>query len=184
MDKIRWHGRGGAGVVTAARLLGAGVALYENKNAQSFPAFGPERRGAPVLAFTKISSKPIRDRSQIEDPDCVVVLDSSLLSVIDVFQGLKKGATVIINAAGELEDKEFPPATEIITIDATGIAIETMGVPIVNTAMLGAVAAGTHYIRIESLKKVIADEFRNRGKDGQNIAAAEAAYQIIKEGVS
>lgn len=181
MDKIRWHGRGGAGVVTAARLLGSGVALYEGKYAQSFPTFGPERRGAPVTSFTKISSQPIRDRSMIKDPNYVVVLDSSLMNNIDVFSGLKELGVLIINSPKP--PSHFTPleGITVITIDATGIALEKLGVPIVNTSMLGAVAS-TGLIQLDNLLMMIEEEFKGIGRGRENIEAAEFAYQQVKKG--
>lgn len=179
--KIRWHGRGGAGVVTAARLLGASAALYEGLHAQSFPAFGPERRGAPVQAFTKIASQPIRDRSQIYDPDYVVVLDASLLATVNVLQGLKAGGTVIVNTQASPESLGLPEDFQVITVDATGIALEYLGVPIVNTAMLGAFCAGTGLVDIKSAAKVILEEFGPKGD--RNVQAAQAAYRLVGGGV-
>ena len=180
MHKIRWHGRGGAGVVTAARLLGASASIYEGLYAQSFPAFGPERRGAPVQAFTKISQQPIRDRSQIYDPECVVVLDASLLATVLVFQGLKEGGTCIINTDESAKNLNVPDGFRIITVDATAIALKHLGVPIVNTAMLGAFCASTDLLDLKSVTKIVLDEFGSKGEN--NAAAVEAAYRDVKGG--
>ena len=97
MTEIRWHGRGGLGAFTAARLLGCAVSLYEGKYALAFPSFGPERRGAPVFAFTRIDNKPITDRSEVVECDIAIVLDDTLFGD-PVRNGLKPGATVIVNA--------------------------------------------------------------------------------------
>ncbi len=177
MYKVRWHGRGGAGVVTAARLLGTGAALVEGWHAQSFPAFGPERRGAPVQAFTKISSEPIRDRSQIYDPDFVVVMDATLLSTVNVLQGLKPGGSVVVNTQVSADALGLGGGYKVSTVDATGIALKHLGVPIVNTAMLGAFCAAAGLVDLSSALKVIADEFGVRGD--KNVAAAQEAYDVV-----
>ncbi|ENN96494.1 pyruvate ferredoxin oxidoreductase subunit gamma [Methanocaldococcus villosus KIN24-T80] len=175
MIEIRFHGRGGQGAVTAARIL-AKAAFYDGKYCQAFPFFGVERRGAPVKAFTRIDDKPIRLRCQIYEPDYIVVQDSTLLDVVNVFEGLKKDGAVIINT---VKDMEFDYKT--YCIDATGIALEVLGVPIVNTAMVGAFAGATKLVSLESIKKAILETFS--GKLGEkNALAAEKAYnEIIKK---
>lgn len=157
MFQIRWHGRGGQGAVTAAKIFGLAIS-YENKYAQCFPAFGVERRGAPVLAFTKIDTIPILDRSQVYTPDLIVVLDNQLVETIDVTDGLKNGGTIIINAT-RIPDKLSKLPYKIVNVDATKIAIELMGKAIVNTPMLGAVCAVTDYVSFESLEKAIFESF-------------------------
>lgn len=159
MVEIRWHGRGGQGGVTAATLAGMAAALYEGKYAQSFPAFGAERRGAPVLAFTRVSDRPIRARSQVYQPFCVVVMDETLLAVTDVGGGLKSGGWLLINCR-TMPAGFYPPAgLNIATVDATEIAMNTLGIPIVNTAMLGALAGATGLIGIESIQRAISNGF-------------------------
>ncbi|MFQ5888402.1 MAG: 2-oxoacid:acceptor oxidoreductase family protein, partial [Candidatus Hydrothermarchaeales archaeon] len=118
MKEIRFHGRGGQGVVTAADVL-AIAAFYDKKFCQSFPAFGVERRGAPVMAFSRIDDKPIRRRNQIRSPDYVVVQDSTLLEVIDVSSGIKDGGTVIINTSKSLDKISLKTPAAIQTVDAT-----------------------------------------------------------------
>ncbi|GAG23944.1 unnamed protein product, partial [marine sediment metagenome] len=138
--EIRWHGRGGQGAVTSTELV-AQAAINEGKYAQAFPAFGAERRGAPVVAFIRIdSSRPIRVRAEIVEPDIVVVLDPSLLRVVDVTSGLKASGILVVNTPKEPEEiiKEFGLKWSLATVDATEIARELLGVPIVNTAMIGA----------------------------------------------
>jgi len=181
--EIRWHGRGGQGAVTSAELL-AQAAINEGKYAQAFPSFGPERRGAPVLAFVRISSKqPIRLRSGIVEPDVVVVLDSSLLRIVDVTSGLKNSGIVIINTKKQAEQlgKEFNVDWSLATVDATKIARELLGVPITNTAMVGALIKATDVVRLESLFEPIRHRFGRLAE--RNIEAMERAYEetLIEE---
>ena len=139
MTEIRWHGRGGLGAFTAARLLGCAVSLFEGKYALAFPSFGPERRGAPVFAFTRIDDKAITDRSEVVSCDCAVVLDDTLFGD-PVKNGLKPGATVIINTT---KDKSLfaIDGVQVVTVDATGLALEILGRPITNVPLLGALIA-------------------------------------------
>jgi len=181
--EIRWHGRGGQGAVTSAELL-AQAAINEGKYAQAFPSFGPERRGAPVLAFVRISSKqPIRLRSGIVEPDIVVVLDSSLLRIVDVTSGLKDSGIVIINTKKQAEQlgKEFNVDWSLATVDATKIAQELLGVPITNTTMVGALIKATDVVRLESLFEPIRHRFGRLAE--RNIEAMERAYEetLIEE---
>ena len=134
MTEIRWHGRGGLGAFTAARLLGAAVSLHEGKYALAFPSFGPERRGAPVFAYTRIDGSPITDRSEVTACDCAVVLDDTLFGD-PVKSGLKPGATVIINTTKPKEDFQINGA-QVVTVDATGLALEILGRPITNCRQL------------------------------------------------
>ena len=175
MIEIRFHGRGGQGAVTAAKIL-AKAAFYDGKYSQGFPFFGVERRGAPVMAFTRIDDKKIIIRSQIYNPDYVIVQDPTLLDAVNVVEGLKEEGIVVINTTKENLDLGF----KTYTIDATGIALDVLGVPIVNTTMLGAFVGATKLISLESLKRAILDTFK--GKLGEkNAKAAEVAYSIISE---
>ncbi|MCK9152148.1 pyruvate synthase subunit PorC [Methanobacterium alcaliphilum] len=175
MIEIRFHGRGGQGAVTAAEIL-AKAAFEDGKYVQAFPFFGVERRGAPVMAFTRIDDKPIRRRYQVYNPDYVVVLDDGLLDVVDVFSGLKNDGVVILNTNKEVPSHE---GSETHVIDATGIALEKLGLPIVNTVMLGAFAGATNQVTLDSLIKIIKETFP--GKIGsKNADAAEAAYKHVK----
>jgi pyruvate ferredoxin oxidoreductase gamma subunit len=177
LTEIRWHGRGGQGAVTSAELI-ALAAIKEGKFAQAFPSFGPERRGAPVLAFNRITeSEHIRVRSAVTQPDIVVVLDPGLLGIIDVTSGLKDGGTVIINSSKELVDikLQFEGAWRLAVVNATAIALELLKVPIVNTAMLGALVKASGIIKLDSLTGLIEERF---GKLGQkNIKACKRAYE-------
>ncbi|OPY53866.1 MAG: Pyruvate synthase subunit PorC [Methanosaeta sp. PtaU1.Bin060] len=177
MKEIRLHGRGGQGSVTAAELIA--VAAFEDKRfSQAFPAFGVERRGAPVMAFARIADRPIRIRSQIYDPDYVVVQDVSLLDVVDVASGLKSGGKIIINTDRPKESLKLDTRAEVVTIDATKIAMEILGRPIVNTTMLGAFAGATKEVTQESLNKAISERFHGElGK--KNLLAIKTAYERV-----
>ncbi len=181
--EIRWHGRGGQGTVTSAELL-ARAAIDEGKYAQAFPSFGPERRGAPVLAFDRISdNKPIRARAEITEPDVVVVLDPGLLTIVNVTSGLKKDGTVIINTSKTLQDIDSKLGNKwrLAVVDATKIAKELLGVNIVNTTILGAVLRATEVVKLESLFEPLRERF-GRLSD-RNIEAMKKGFSetIIKE---
>jgi pyruvate ferredoxin oxidoreductase gamma subunit len=181
--EIRWHGRGGQGAVTSAELL-ARAAINEGKYAQAFPAFGPERRGAPVLAFDRISSQePVRVRAEIKEPDVVIVLDPTLLRVVNVTSGLKEEGMLIINTRKSLQDmhSEFGNNWRLALVDAFKIARELLGVPIVNTTMLGALLKATSVVKMESLIEPLQERF-DRLAD-RNINAMKRAFEeaVLKE---
>ncbi len=173
MIEIRFHGRGGQGVVTAARLL-AEAAFLEGKHFQAFPFFGAERRGAPVVAFARIDRKPIRTRAQVYEPNHVVVLDSTVLEAVNVTSGLKRGGIVAINAE---EAPEALKGTKVALVDATSIALDKLGVPITNTAMLGALAKATRVVSLDSLTKAVEKFFKEK-LAVKNVAAVKAAYEM------
>jgi pyruvate ferredoxin oxidoreductase gamma subunit len=175
--EIRWHGRGGQGAVTSAEML-ARAAIIEGKYAQAFPAFGPERRGAPVLAFVRIDAgHPVRERAEITKPDVVVVLDSGLLSIVNVAAGLKPGGIAIINTKDNTEQlkKAFGSNCVLATVDASSIAREVLGVPITNTTMVGAVIKATGVIKLESLVEPLKHRF-GRLAD-KNIEAVKRGFE-------
>jgi pyruvate ferredoxin oxidoreductase gamma subunit len=171
MYEIRIHSRGGQGGVTAARLL-ALAAIHDGKYATACPFYGAERRGAPIVSFVRIDDKPIKVYSQIKKPDMVVVLDSSVMDVVDVMQGIKKGGRVFVNSAHK---KEFNDVSSY-HVDLTGIALKeklvVAGSPILNTPVLGALAK-MGIISADSAKKAIREMF----SDERNVKAAEVAYQ-------
>lgn len=177
MIEIRFHGRGGQGAVTAAELL-AVAAFNDGYYSQAFPAFGVERRGAPVLAFTRINDEKIRVRSQIYSPDYVIVQDSTLVKTVNVVEGLKEDGMVVINS--NKDPKEFDIGREIRAIDATKISLDVIGRPIMNTTMLGAFAGATGVVSLESVKKAVGDRFEGKIKE-RNVRAVEMAYGKIKE---
>ncbi|RBQ23344.1 Pyruvate synthase subunit PorC [Candidatus Methanobinarius endosymbioticus] len=176
MIEIRFHGRGGQGAVTAAEIL-AKAAFEDGKYSQTFPFFGVERRGAPVRAFTRIDDKPIQIRYQVQNPDYVIVLDDGLLDVIDVFSGIKNDGKVIINTIKK-ENLTENKDKEVYDIDATGIALENLGVPIVNTIMLGSFSKKSGEVSLDSIIKVIKETFPGKLGD-KNSKAAKVAYDQI-----
>jgi pyruvate ferredoxin oxidoreductase gamma subunit len=178
MKEIRFHGRGGQGVVTAAEIL-AVSAFYDGKYSQAFPVFGTERRGAPVTAFSRIDDEFIVIRNQIYEPDYVVVQDSTLLDVINVAQGLKDDGKILINTEKNASEVELNTKAELRTINATKIALEHLGRPIVNTTMLGAFIALTEEINLDSLKNAISKRFPEKLAQ-KNLNAVEAAYNIME----
>ncbi|MBI4830241.1 MAG: 2-oxoacid:acceptor oxidoreductase family protein [Candidatus Lindowbacteria bacterium] len=178
MIEIRFHGRGGQGAVTSAKIL-ADAFFREDKHVQSFPAFGVERRGAPVMAFTRIDEKPIFIRCNVYEPDIVVVLDPTLLGETDVVGGLKSGGLIVLNSPNQsVEIAEFKPFA-VATVNATEIAVRhglgTKSNPIVNTAILGAFARATGIVSIESVVECIRVGVPKAAD--KNAAAAREAYE-------
>jgi 2-oxoacid:acceptor oxidoreductase gamma subunit (pyruvate/2-ketoisovalerate family) len=181
MIEIRFHGRGGQGAQVASKILAVAF-FHEGFCVQSFPAFGVERRGAPVMAFLRIDQQPIQLRVNIYEPDHIVVLDPTLIGAIDVTSGLKPDGWILINSSqssgtfGHL--KNFRTAT----VDATSIAIRNgLGSrmnPIVNTAILGAFSKVTGLVGIDSIALAIREEIP--AKKGENVQAAREAYQEVK----
>lgn len=182
MKEIRWHGRGGNGGFTSARLLGHAAALYCEKYAQAFPSFGPERRGAPVLGFTRIDDVPITDHSQIYQCDCIIVLDETLIETVNVLEGLKEGGFLLINSAKSIEEFQrlpgFGQTKNLTVLDATAIALRELGNNIVNTAMLGAVAGKTNFVTLDSLEHAIDDSMRRDLRE-RNKRAVRSAYALV-----
>ena len=173
MIEIRLHGRGGQGAVTASEIL-AIAAFKEGQFSQAFPSFGPERTGAPVESYCRIDKKFINLRTHIYEPDFLLVLDSSLLKTVDITNGLKKKGVIIINS-------EEKPKLEYKTyhIDATKIAMEVLGKPIVNTAMLGAFAKATKLISLKSIEEAMKEKFSGKLLE-KNITAITKAYNETK----
>ncbi|NQU65943.1 MAG: 2-oxoacid:acceptor oxidoreductase family protein [SAR324 cluster bacterium] len=181
MLEIRFHSRGGQGGVVAGKLLS--VALFkEGIHVQAFPNFGVERRSAPVMAFVRLDDQPIRIRTQIYNPDHLVILDQSLLEMLDVTQGLKPGATIILNSEKRPEDFDFGVDFKVVTVDASSIAVKhglgSVTQPIVNTAILGAIAKVFKIVKIESVVAAIKEE--SPAKSEENAAAALEAYEMVE----
>ena len=181
--EVRWHGRGGQGAVTSAELV-AQAAIGEGRYGQAFPSFGPERRGAPVVAFVRVSNtEPIRIRAEITQPDVVIVLDPGLLPVVNVIAGLKPGGTVIVNTRKTPEQirDEFKINHRIATVNATKIAKEVLGVNIVNTTMVGALLKTSGIVKIESVTEPLKARFGKLA--AKNFASMKRAYDetVIKE---
>jgi pyruvate ferredoxin oxidoreductase gamma subunit len=152
------------------------AAIEEGKYAQGFPSFGPERRGAPVVSFARVDDKPIRLRSKIYQPDVAVVLDPSLLKILDPSQGLKPGGLLIINTNKSIEQirSEFGYKVRVAVVDADLIAREELGLPITNTTMLGALVRGTGIVQLDSMIPPLKSRF-GRGAE-RNLKAFRRAY--------
>jgi pyruvate ferredoxin oxidoreductase gamma subunit len=164
--------------VTAAELI-AVAAFEDGKWSQAFPYFGTERRGAPVTAFARIADQPIRIRSQIYEPDYVIVQDPSLISSVDVAGGIKEDGLIIVNSEKKPGDIKIHTKATVRTLDATALALEVIGLPIVNTALLGAFAGATKAIRLESVNKAIRERFPGKVGD-KNVAAVKRAYELME----
>jgi len=175
MIEVRVHGRGGQGGVTSAEML-AIAAINEGKFAQAFPSFGPERRGAPVVAFARVSDKRIRNRTKVYTPDVVMVLDPSVLSIVDVTEGLKDDGMLVINSAKSIADlrSEFGFKTSLARVDATHIALQELGLPITNTTMLGAAVKAAELVPVEALVGPLEARFGRIA--AKNIKALRRAY--------
>ncbi|MCX8174340.1 MAG: 2-oxoacid:acceptor oxidoreductase family protein [Thermoplasmata archaeon] len=182
MYEIRFHGRGGQGAVTAANALAVAAAM-EGMYVQAFPVFGVERRGAPVAAFVRIDEKEIDIRSQIYNPDIVVVLDMTLLGAVNVTAGLKKGGILIFNTKKKPGEFSYPDF-KVATVDATEIAVRnglgTQTNPIVNTAILGAYARAVGNVKLESIIEAVKQE--SPVKKDENAKAVKDAFENTVKG--
>jgi 2-oxoacid:acceptor oxidoreductase gamma subunit (pyruvate/2-ketoisovalerate family) len=185
MRELRIHGRGGQGAVIASKVLA--VALFrEGRWVQSFPAFGVERRGAPVTAFLRLSESPIRLRCEVAAPDDLIVLDPTLIGAIDVTAGLKPGGSILINSDRAPEAyPELQARYSVATVDASAVAaahgIGSRTQPIVNTAILGAFAVWSGLVSLDSVSAAIMEELPIRG--AANVDAARAAAAALKTAV-
>lgn len=176
MTEIRWHGRGGQGAVASAEML-ALAAIEEGKSAQAFPSFGPERRGAPVMAFTRVADDYIFLRTGITEPDVVVVLDPTVMGAVDVASGLKDGGIIVANTSKtdkELSEK-YDLKHKLYTVNANKIAVEEIGRPITNTTMMGALVKATGLVDLGSIEKQIEHRFPAIAE--KNIKALRRAYE-------
>lgn len=178
---VRVHGRGGQGAMTASRLL-AEAALLEGKYIHAFPSFGPERMGAPIEAFTRISSEKFYMKTQVYEPDVLLVLDPTLFDSINVTHGLVSDGKIIANysLAPEALREKLAITHQIATVDATNIALDTIRRPITNTVLLGALVRVTeNIVELDSLKEVVQNWFPGPIAEN-NIIAIERAYNEVK----
>jgi 2-oxoacid:acceptor oxidoreductase gamma subunit (pyruvate/2-ketoisovalerate family) len=180
--EVRWHGRGGQGAWTASELF-ARAAIAEGKYIQSFPEFGPERMGAPVTAFTRISGEPIRIHCAVYNPDVVAVLDPTLLKTVNVADGLsEEGGDIIVNSKetpSEIRKLLHSTRGKLWTVPASEISLKILGIPITNTAMLGAVARVTEIVSLETIEKMVRARFRPDVAE-KNFSVVKEAYQEVK----
>ena len=188
MIEIRWHGRGGQGTVTAAKVL-ADACLTGGRQVQAFPEYGPERAGAPLRAYNRISEKELRMHCPVVNPGVVAVVDASLLDAINVAEGAKDDAVFVINSVKdpkEVRQKlKAKPSQKVFTVDATKIALDTIGRPMPNSPMLGAVNKATGIVAMDVLLDDVRGSFGKKFSqkiiDG-NLAAVRRGYEEVRQG--
>ncbi len=179
MLNVRIHGRGGQGNVVAAYLL-ATAAIEKGLYAQAFPAFGAERRGAPVIAFVRLSQRPVRRRDQVRTPDYLIIQDQALLHVPGVLDGLAEEGRILINSGRSAEELEEEFSRPMTPIPATALAKEHLGRPVPNTALLAAFFTLTEVLPVEALVDSLAGRFKGKVLEkNQQLIAAAAGYFAV-----
>jgi pyruvate ferredoxin oxidoreductase gamma subunit len=178
MKEIRIHARAGQGAITTASLLGYAYFL-KGMYPYAFPHFGAARMGAPMNAFVRVDSRPVRLRSQIYEPDYVIVVDPTLMRGYNCFSGLKEEGVAIINGSEGLELPKLNARQKVFTVPANEIALKTIGRPLGNTALIGAFAAATDELKLDTLLEVIKKIFSGKAQEG-NIQAVKEGYEFIK----
>lgn len=176
--EIRFHGRGGQGAVLAARMLASAFAI-EDKYVASFPMYGFERRGMPVIAFLRSDEQPIREKTQIYTPDCLMVIDPTLLSLETLFSGLKTEGVLILNRTKQFKSSPSENLKRVGLVNATGIALQEIGRDIPNTCLLGALAKTTGWLSLDSILSSLGDYFSGDILE-KNIRNAERGYQEVE----
>ncbi len=179
MKEIRIHARAGQGAITTATLLGY-VYFLKGMYPYAFPHFGAARMGAPMNAFVRVDSRPVRLRSQIYDPDYVIVVDATLLRGFKCFSGLKEDGIAIINEREDVEIPKVKPKQKVFVIPATEIALKTIGRPLANTTLLGAFAAATAEFDLDTLMEAVKHRFSGKAQEG-NLAAIKEGFEFIKK---
>lgn len=177
LKEIRIHGRGGQGNVTASEFL-AEAAFADGLYAQAFPMFGSERHGAPVTAYVRISDKPIRLRSQVYEPDYVIIQDASLFAGNDLLEGLKDGGLIVINTGRPPSDFNIPEKFKVVTVPATELALDIVGKPIINTIMVGAFASASGEIHLEALEDSVRERYPGELGEKEIVAMQKAFEQV------
>jgi len=181
--EVRWHGRGGQGAKTASQFL-AEAALETGKHIQAFPEYGPERAGAPIRAYTRISDHPMTIHSPVVSPDVVVVVDPTLLDTIDVTEGMTDEGILVVNTQESPEairKKTNYKKGKVVTCEATKISLETLGIPMPNTPMLGALLKADPIVPVEVLKKQVRGKFLKKIGEKKTEANIEAINRAIQE---
>ncbi len=185
MFQVRFHGRGGQGVVTAAELLAA-AAFSEGRHAQAFPSFGSERMGAPVMSFCRIDDKPIRTHEPVTEPDALIIQDPTLLHQADLFAGLNRAGYMLINSArgfAELGLEEFAAGLHrdrLLVVPASSLALTHLGRPLPGAPLLGGFAALTGVVSLDAVLAAFADRFTGPVAEG-NADAARAAFEFVAD---
>jgi pyruvate ferredoxin oxidoreductase gamma subunit len=188
--EVRFHGRGGQGAVTAADLL-ALAAFEEGRYAQSFPSFGSERTGAPVVSYCRLGDREIRTRQPVVTPDCVVVIDPTLVHQVDLLAGLGPGGYLLVNSSRTLEELGLGSLLErhrperLLTVPATEIAQRQIGRPLPNAALLGGFAALTSQVGVDSIGAALRERFgRSPSLAERNVAAATEVFWLARQFVT
>lgn len=187
MVEVAWHGRGGQGAKTASQFLGE-AALDIGKHIQAFPEYGPERAGAPMKAYTRISDEPIYVHSSVTNPDVVIVIDPTLLGVVDVTEGLKDSGILLVNtdqSPDEIRKKTGLKTGKVGTVDATKIALETLKIPMPNMPMLGAFLKVNNIVSLDEVSGKVKAKFLKKigeEKTNANIDGIKRAYSELKIG--
>ena len=187
MFEVRFHGRGGQGAVTAADLL-ALAAFEEGRFAQSFPNFGSERMGAPVVAYCRLHEREIRTREPVMEPNCVIVIDPTLVHQVDLFAGLSPDGSVLVNSARTFDELGLESlrarfrGDHLMAAPATEVALRQIGRPLPNAALLGGFAALTGQVSIGAVSTAIRERFRNDpGIAERNVAGAAEVFQYVRQ---
>lgn len=181
--EVRWHGRGGQGVVTASDIL-ARAAILEGRYVYHAPEFGPERRGAPVRAYTRISDEPIEQHFGVYRPDAVVVIDPSLqLSQTLILEGVKEGGLLVLNARSVnkvLLEKAMDLKLDVWQVDAFSIAMEIFGRPLYNTPMLGAFVKASGLVKLDSVQAALKERFKSTEVAARNVDAVKRCFEEVR----
>lgn len=187
LTEIRWHARAGQGAVTAAKLV-ADTALLQGNYIQAMPEYGPERTGAPLKAYTRVSSEPIEVHNNIQNPDIVIVLDDTLLESSDVCEGMHEGGVLIFNTTMSAEEARAavnaPASMRVAVVDATGIALATIKKDMPNTPIVGALAKVTGLFPAELVKERLIITFGKKFSQemiNANLESVDRAYQEVQE---
>lgn len=189
MFQARIHGRGGQGVVTAAEMLSV-AAFLEGRHSQAFPSFGSERMGAPVMAFCRIDDKEIRLREPVMTPDALIIQDPTLLHQVNLFEGLTEHGCVVVNSSRDLAElgladlRRDNPQSDVVTVPATELALEHVGRPVPNAALLGGFSALSGLIKLESIEAAIRNKFPAKVAEANIRAARAAAEVVVRNGVA
>lgn len=179
ITEFRWHGRGGQGVVTSNQMLGK-AALSEGNYIQAFPEFGPERTGAPVRAFLRISKEPIQVYAQVYHPDVVVCIDPTLLDVVNPAEGLKEDGILVVNSREEpqaIRDKFGFTGGKVVTVDASTIAMEVMGRPFTNMPTMAAAVKATGVVAVETVINEVLERYPGKVGDLNKVAIERAVTE-------